>query len=61
MEMIDPNGVRATFTDHGVKIDFVPLSECCEVCNDPRMMNNNGVRTCVSCGCINHIEYKAHE
>ena len=58
MEMIDPTGVRATFTENGVELDIVPMSECCEVCNDPRMLNINGVRKCAGCGCINHIDYK---
>jgi hypothetical protein len=61
MEMIDPAGVRARFTDDGVEVDIVPFSECCEFCNDPRMMNVNGVRRCAGCGCINHIEYRIHE
>ena len=61
MEMIDPNGVRATFTDNKVVVDIVPLSECCEFCNDPRMLNESGVRTCVGCGCVNHIDYKINE
>jgi hypothetical protein len=55
MEIIDATGMRATFTDAGVSLDIVPLSECCESCNDPRMMNLDGVRTCVACGCVNHI------
>jgi len=61
MEMIDPHGVRATFTDDGVVVDFVPMSEWCEFCNDPRMMNVNGVRKCAGCGCVNHIEYRVYE
>lgn len=55
MEIIDVNGVRATFTDAGVELDIVPLSECCEMCNDPRMITVDGVRKCVSCECVNHI------
>jgi hypothetical protein len=58
MEMIGADGVRATFTDSGVELDIVPLNECCEWCNDPRMLNINGVRKCAGCGCVNHIEYK---
>jgi hypothetical protein len=61
MEMIGADGVRATFTDSGVELDIVPLNECCEWCNDPRMLNINGVRKCAGCGCVNHIEYKPHE
>ena len=58
MEMIDKHGIKATFTDNGVEWDIVPLSQCCEFCNDPRMLNINGVRKCAGCGCVNHIEYK---
>jgi hypothetical protein len=58
MEMIDPTGIRARFTDSGIELDIVPFNECCEFCNDPRMVNENGVRKCVGCGCVNHIEYK---
>ena len=61
MEMIGADGVRATFTDNGVELDIVPLNQCCEWCNDPRMLNINGVRKCAGCGCVNHIEYKTHE
>lgn len=57
MEMIDPSGLRATFTDKGIALDVVPLSECCEMCNDPRMMTIEGVRKCVRCKCVNHIQY----
>jgi hypothetical protein len=60
MEIIDPSGVRATFTDDGVVVDIVPLAECCEVCNDPRMLNKDGIKQCVSCGCINHIDLNYH-
>jgi hypothetical protein len=60
MEIIDPSGLRATFTDKGVELDIVPLSECCEMCNDPRMITVDGVRKCVSCECVNHIDYGHH-
>jgi hypothetical protein len=61
MEMIGADGIRATFTDSGVELDIVPLNQCCEWCNDPRMLNINGVRKCAGCGCVNHIEYKTHD
>lgn len=61
MEMIDKYGVKATFTDNGVELDIVPMNECCEWCNDPRMLNINGVRKCAGCGCVNHIDYKPNE
>jgi hypothetical protein len=60
LEMIEPSGLRATFTDKGVALDIVPLSECCEMCNDPRMLTIDGVRKCVSCECVNHIDYGFH-
>jgi hypothetical protein len=57
MEMIYPDGLKLTFTDEGVVPDIVSLSQCCEVCNDPRMVNLNGIKTCVACHSINHINY----
>ena len=60
MEMIDATGMRATFTDNGVVLDVVPLSECCESCNDPRLINEGGVKKCVACGCVNHIDLNHH-
>jgi len=61
LEIIEPSGLRATFTDEGVALDIVPLSECCEMCNDPRVMTVEGVKKCVACGCVNHIpDIKPH-
>jgi len=57
MEIVRADGLRMRFTDAGIVPDIVPFNECCEMCNDPRMLNNNGVRTCVSCSNINHIDY----
>ncbi len=57
MEIIYPDGLKLTFTDEGVVPDIVSLSQCCEVCNDPRMVNINGIKTCVACHSINHIDY----
>ena len=57
MEMIDEHGVKATLKDDGVHLDIVPLSECCEMCNDPRMIDMNGVKVCPVCTSINHIDY----
>jgi hypothetical protein len=61
MEMIDKYGVRATFTENGVDLDLVPFSECCEMCNDPRMMNVNGVKKCVVCHSVHSIGYEVNE
>ena len=60
MEMIDATGMRATFTDEGVVLDVVPMAECCEMCNDPRLITVDGIKKCVACGCINHIELNHH-
>jgi hypothetical protein len=60
MEMIDATGMKAIFTDNGVVLDVVPMSECCEMCNDPRLMTVDGIKKCVACGCINHIELNHH-
>ena len=60
MEMIDATGIKATFTDDGVVLDIVPMSECCEMCNDPRLITVDGIKKCVACGCINHIELNHH-
>jgi len=60
MEMIYPDGLKRTFTDKGVELDLVPLSECCEMCNDPRMVNLDGIRTCVVCHNVNTIELNKH-
>lgn len=60
MEMIYPDGLRKTFTDKGVELDLVLLSECCEMCNDPRTVNIDGIRTCVVCHNINHIDLNKH-
>jgi len=60
MEMIYPDGLKRTFTNNGVELDLVPLSECCEMCNDPRMVNLDGIRTCVVCHNVNTIELNKH-
>jgi hypothetical protein len=60
MEMIYPDGLKRTFTDKGVELDLVPLSECCEMCNDPRMINIDGIKTCIVCNNINHIDLNKH-
>jgi len=60
MEMIDEFGIKATFTDNGVELDIVPLADCCEMCNDPRMINIDGVKKCVSCNNVNHIDLNKH-
>lgn len=60
MEIIKPDGLRLKFTDNGIVPDIVPLSECCEMCNDPRMIHVEGLLKCVGCGVINRIDYGNH-
>ena len=62
MEIIKPDGVRIRIDQYErVELDIVPLKDCCELCNDPRMISEGGLVKCVGCGCINHIDYKAVE
>ena len=56
MEMIDPNGIRTTFTDNGLVFDEVPIVERCDACNDPRISRLDGIATCLGCGCVNVIK-----
>jgi len=37
--------------------DIVDFKDCCELCNDPRMVHEGELVKCVGCGCINHIDY----
>ena len=60
MEIIKPDGLRLRYTEQGVIPDIVPLSECCEMCNDPRMVHVEGLLKCVGCGVINRIDYGHH-
>ena len=60
LEIIKPDGLRIRYTDKGVIPDIVPLSECCELCNDPRMVHVEGLLKCVGCGVINRIDYGHH-
>jgi hypothetical protein len=56
MEIIDQFGVRATFTDDGVKVDLVPEEQCCEICNDARFMTHEGFKKCVNCGFEDYLK-----
>jgi hypothetical protein len=60
LEIVRPDGLRLRFEQNGVVPDIVPLSECCELCNDPRMVHVEGLLKCVGCGVINRIEYGHH-
>jgi hypothetical protein len=60
LEIVRPDGLRLRFEENGVVPDIVPLSECCELCNDPRMVHVEGLLKCVGCGVINRIDYGKH-
>ena len=60
LEIVRPDGLRLRFEQNGVVPDIVPLSECCELCNDPRMVHDEGLLKCVGCGVINRIDYGHH-
>jgi hypothetical protein len=61
MEMIYPDRLKLVFTDEGVTADFVNLSDCCELCNEPRMVHEGDLLKCVSCGVINHVDFGHHK
>ncbi len=56
LEMIDPNGVRATFTDKGIEVDIVPSNECCEICGDARMLTHEDYVKCFRCGFEDYLQ-----
>ncbi len=60
MEIIDSKGVRATFTDDGVKVDLVPSFECCIDCGDARLMSDGGYIKCYNCHNITYIDFRPH-
>ena len=57
MEMIYPNGVKITLSELGNMAEIVDLKDCCELCNDPRMVHEGDLIKCYSCGVINHIDF----
>ena len=57
MELIYPDGLKVTLTDDGAMAEIVSLSECCELCNDPRMIHEGDLYKCYSCGVINHVNF----
>jgi hypothetical protein len=61
MEMIYPDRMKLVFTDDGVTADFVNLSDCCELCNEPRMVHEGDLLKCLSCGVINHVDFGHHK
>ena len=57
MEMIYPDGLKVTLTDEGAMAEIVSLKDCCELCNDPRMIHEGDLVKCVRCGVINHVDF----
>ena len=61
VEIVTKSGIKIQIDQHEtVTVDQVPLSECCELCNDPRMVHDEGLLKCVGCGVINRIDYGRH-
>ena len=61
VEIVTESGIKVQIDQHEVvSVDQVPLSECCELCNDPRMVHVEGLLKCVGCGVINRIDYGRH-
>jgi hypothetical protein len=61
VEIVTESGIKVQIDQHEiVSVDQVPLSECCELCNDPRMVHFEGLLKCVGCGVINRIDYGKH-
>jgi uncharacterized membrane protein len=57
MEMIFPDRVKIIITHDGVEADIINMSDCCELCNDPRMVHEGDLVKCYSCGVINHVNF----
>lgn len=51
------NGHQVMIHDDTITHDVVAFKDCCELCNDPRMVHEGELVKCVGCGCINHIDY----
>jgi hypothetical protein len=61
VEIVTESGIKVQIDQHEVvSVDQVPLSDCCELCNDPRMVHVEGLLKCVGCGVINRIDYGKH-
>jgi hypothetical protein len=61
VEIVTESGIKIQIDQHEtITVDQVPLSECCELCNDPRMVHDEGLLKCVGCGVINRIDYGRH-
>lgn len=57
VEFIKPDGTKVTVANDEIIVDVINLKDCCELCNDPRMVHEGELVKCVGCGCINHIDY----
>jgi hypothetical protein len=57
VEFIKPDGTKVTVENDQVIVDVINFKDCCELCNDPRMVHEGELVKCVGCGCVNHIDY----
>lgn len=47
---------RLFMTKLGYDDRFGGKVEVCDLCNDPRIVIEDGVKTCAACHCVNEIE-----
>ena len=61
VEIVQPDGLKINIDQHEiVTAEIVDLKDCCELCNDPRMVHEGELVKCVGCGVINRIDYGHH-
>lgn len=60
VEITNKNGHRVVIHNDEVIVDQVNFKDCCELCNDPRMVHVGELVKCVGCGVINRIDYGHH-
>ena len=46
VEFIKPDGTKVTVANDEIIVDVVNLKDCCELCNDPRMVHEGELVKC---------------
>ena len=57
VEIVKPDGTKVVIGNDQIVVDLISFKDCCEMCNDPRMIHVGELVKCAGCGCINHIDY----
>jgi hypothetical protein len=57
VEWVKPDGTMVHIENDTVTLDVINFKDCCELCNDPRMVHEGDLVKCVGCGCINHVDF----